>query len=277
MPKKGKDVAKGGGKDAAKDGKVGSRVVRVLVLIMKVLICVAAVACAGFYGYSIYLQAIGEAVILAKSMAILSNFLHCMLCVFIILAEMGWERFLFEFGFMYTWPGRGMMQLFVAVDFVAQKHEMQVSHMNEHVDAELQALIVDVLGYVLLVVGALYVVMGVANLRGLNDSTEDGRAKRKEYEKRLHKRMTKKQWEEKKAGGGTVDADADKKAAVAGTGDGKKKDDRKDNETEKDDSSSDLSSIVDTDDEPKADYHAMKDDDIGGSGKKKGGLFGKKK
>eukprot|EP01059_Diplonema_ambulator_P027726 TRINITY_DN4629_c0_g1_i2.p1 TRINITY_DN4629_c0_g1~~TRINITY_DN4629_c0_g1_i2.p1 ORF type:complete len:231 (+),score=59.72 TRINITY_DN4629_c0_g1_i2:50-694(+) len=168
--------------------KVGVRGVKLLVYVMKLAAVVTSVLVVACYLFLIKQTVMGDSVILAKVMNVLSQVFYVLFCIGVLLTEMNMEFFLFEFSFMYTWPGRGIVQIFIAVDFLDSKEQINTQQLS----SSTQDLITEICGYALLTVGFMYLLMGVLCVRRLTDSTEDQRQRRLEFEKRLHSHQKKK-------------------------------------------------------------------------------------
>ncbi|KAJ9461781.1 hypothetical protein DIPPA_08601 [Diplonema papillatum] len=176
--------------DSAGDGdqKVGFRPVRLFMWLVRLVAIIAGIAVAFGYGWLIYETVIGDAVVLAKAMEALSDLCYILFTVATILTELNIEYFLHEFSFLYTWPGRGILQIFIAVDFLNSKQQIKA----QGLDSDLQDLITESVGDALLASGGLYLLMGIGCMRGLTDTSAEQRKKRKEFEKELHSRSRKK-------------------------------------------------------------------------------------
>eukprot|EP01064_Diplonema_japonicum_P007089 TRINITY_DN14814_c0_g1_i1.p1 TRINITY_DN14814_c0_g1~~TRINITY_DN14814_c0_g1_i1.p1 ORF type:complete len:276 (+),score=66.12 TRINITY_DN14814_c0_g1_i1:111-938(+) len=164
------------------DARVGIRVVKYVVYLMRLAAIATSVLVIACYFFLIKQTVQGDGVILAKIMNVLSDTFYVGFCVGVLLTELELSFFLFEFSFMYTWPGRGVAQIFIAVDFLNSKENIKA----QGLDSDTQNLITEIAGYALLVVGVLYVLMGVLCIRRLTDTSEKQRAQRKEFETRLH-------------------------------------------------------------------------------------------
>ena len=169
------------------DKKVGIRAVLVLVWIMRIVAVLSTVCVLVMYVFLSYEKCKSSSVLLAKVLSVLSTAFYIALCVCIVLTEIELKLFLYEFSFMYTWPGRGLCQLFVAVDFMNSKE--QVKMVAFKLDSDLQDTIAEIVGTALITTGAAYLLMGVLCMRGLADTTDAKRVKRKNFETRLHSRQ----------------------------------------------------------------------------------------
>ena len=178
---------------------VGSKWVRYLILVMKLAAILCSACAALLYGWLIYEGAQTDKVILAKVLATLSSFFYIVFCLFIVAAELEVERFLMHFGFMHAWPGRGLVQLFVAVDFLNAKEETQLHSINLSEDLQSTVnTITEVIGFTFVAIAVLYILMGVTCLRPLADRTEKSRLKRKEFEEYMKNQDRKKKSRRKK-------------------------------------------------------------------------------
>eukprot|EP00754_Rhynchopus_humris_P035362 Rhum_TRINITY_DN16889_c0_g1::Rhum_TRINITY_DN16889_c0_g1_i1::g.164710::m.164710 len=198
------------------DKKVGIRAVLVLVWIMRIVAVLSTVCVLVMYAFLSYEKCKSSSVLLAKVLSVLSTAFYVALCVCIVLTEIELKLFLYEFSFMYTWPGRGLCQLFVAVDFMNSKE--QVKMVAFKLDSDLQDTIAEIAGTALITTGAAYLLMGVLCMRGLADTTDAKRVERKNFEAMLHSRKKKVPASEQPGTAAADAADTDSVTEAAGAG-----------------------------------------------------------
>lgn len=96
-----------------------------------------------------------------KARGILLRIYGILFCVFIVFAEMEWNRFTKFFGFLKYWPARGLFYVFVALITWDQSGSTDSSSYGTYED---------VVAFLMMAVGGLYFLLGLACMRTVKEA-----------------------------------------------------------------------------------------------------------